>query len=154
MHLFLLILALSGLFITNTITAPTDFPLSAPLAIPDPNSRTCKADLAAAVSYARTHPVPATNTTTLPNKDKTSTVMKAAIATTKNKQCGMYTNIAGHFSFPTYTTEAYCNDTEDFEEMDRFWNWYCRFCIVFDGKSNSASINDGLEKRKKISLCD
>jgi hypothetical protein len=111
------LLALIGFLVLSVAAAPTPFS-STVLAIPDPNTATYEADIAAAVAYARSAPL-------------ASATSPAANAS--GKQCGYYSIVAGGFVFPTYTTDMYCNEAEEAEEMHSFWNYFCGFCIVFNG---------------------
>jgi hypothetical protein len=110
------LLALIGLLTCSVAAAPTSS--GAVLAIPDPNSATYEADLAAAIAYARSAPL--------------APIMSPA-ANAAGKQCGYYSIVAGGWVFPTYTTDMYCNETEQSEEMKWYWNHWCGFCIVFNG---------------------
>ncbi|KAL6154624.1 hypothetical protein ACJQWK_00937 [Exserohilum turcicum] len=147
MYFLSLILALTT-HLLGASAAPTHSTLPNPLAIPNPNFPTYDTDLAAAIAYARSHPAPSIHAALISAHDEnseattptpTSTTSTDANTNTapskQNIQCGVYTNIGGHFSFPIYTTEQYCNETEEAEEMDEFFNFYCGFCIVFHGES-------------------
>jgi hypothetical protein len=126
MRFFTQVLALAGLLALCVSVAPTANANTNELVIPVPGSATYEADLAAAVAYARSAGLaPAT----------TSAVNGAANA--PGYKCGSYSIVAGGFTFPTYTTSWYCNEVEQEEAMQRFWNWWCGFCVVFDGKARS-----------------
>lgn len=133
MHSVSPIIAFSGFFIANTMAAPTNPPLPS-LAIPNPNSTTYEADLAAVVSYARSHPVPVTT-------------MDTTTAAASMKACGVYTKIASRFTTPAYMTGMTCSNTAELEHMEYFSNWYCGFCIVFHGKSNFMSTRSNFRLR-------
>jgi hypothetical protein len=120
MRFFTPLLALAGLLTLCVIAAPI---ANANLAIPVHGAATYETDLAAAVAYARSAGV-------APVADMSPT---ANGATNFGKQCGTYSIVAGGFLFPTYTTDYYCNETEQAEEMKYFYNHWCGFCVVFDG---------------------
>jgi hypothetical protein len=126
MRFFTPILALAGLLAVCVSAAPTANANVNFLAIPVPGSASYEADLAAAVAYARSAGL----------APDTSPAVNGA-ANNPGYKCGSYSIVAGGFTFPTYTTDNYCNETENAEEMEWFWNWWCGFCIVFDGKFGS-----------------
>jgi hypothetical protein len=73
-----------------------------------------QSDLAAVVAYAR-------------NDLSVSTVAG-------DKQCGIFIDLYEHTNIPTYASATtVCRNTAPNQQMQDFMNWYCGFCIVFDG---------------------
>lgn len=114
-------LILSSVFAIYVVAAPTGSELRSPLTVPVPGSTTYDADVAVAVAYARSQP--------------SFDTVKVSATTPKQRMCGEYKPANRPGSEFVYSTGGLlCAETEHGEEMERFTNYHCGVCMVFDGK--------------------
>ncbi|RII21880.1 hypothetical protein CUC08_Gglean001049 [Alternaria sp. MG1] len=115
----LLNLILSSVFAIYVVAAPTGSELRSPLTVPVPGSTTYDADVAVAVAYARSQP--------------SFDTVKVSATTPKQRMCGEYKPANRSGSEFVYSTGLLlCAETEHGEEMERFTNYHCGICMVFD----------------------
>lgn len=106
---------------TYTTTLPSStlspiFNATIPLPIPVPNTPTYPSDLAAVLSTARN--------------------ARVALPSLADKRCGEFIDMDNFAPFITWSSSPplyTCRDTAPQQKMASFANWYCGFCMVFDG---------------------
>ncbi|KAF1832148.1 hypothetical protein BDW02DRAFT_632248 [Decorospora gaudefroyi] len=112
MRLITFLLALISL-LAISVANPTP---NTALTIPDPTSPTYETELTAVIARARS-----------------AGVTRDPGASSPPKLCGIYINVNSNTHRGTYATHnMICTNTEGAKAMQRFYNWHCGFCIVFE----------------------